>query len=410
MTVPSYLLSFVLLAAAASAKPVIAARNAPVSFPIHHNVKEANVKDLFKQDSWHLQNLAAATNADGDSIEVDSYAAPAIGVVGGYLAPILIGQTQYNLYIDSGSAFTWLGDNPKNPYTPSPESTKCDESFEIRYSVGNATGNTYMDVLSLAQGLSFKHRIGVTDKTGTLGYDGILGIGPSTLNTKVLKPPTKEPSPTVSDDLVSQNKIGHSLFGLSYAPFNFLDKNSNIGNISWGECDMTKCVGDLTWIDVTKADIARQYGGVDLKATYGSDKNLLLSSAGVIDSGMSLNVMEPKAVKTYKDLVGAQWDNSIGLPLLKIFRNQTSNLKSLYFNFGDATFEYKPSAQIMPIEVSRELSGGKDDYHFLTITAFPPNGQPKGIGFALGYYFIMRFYSCFDWENMRVGIAKTINS
>ena len=73
------------------------------------------------------------------------------------------------------------------------------------------------------------------------------------------------------------------------------------------------------------------FWGIDQSVLYG-DVPILTQSAGVVDTGTTLILLESEAYQTYMTLTGAVQDEATGL--LSIAPEQFQSLKSLFFNIG----------------------------------------------------------------------------
>ena len=128
----------------------------------------------------------------------------------------------------------------------------------------------------------------------------------------------------------------------------------------------------------------------------------------------------------YQNVTGAVIDNNTGL--LKITADQFTNLESLFFHIGDATYEFTPNAQIWPravrlpvplliiiccvtftnlgvMQLNTAIGGDADSIYLVTAKLGSPTGE--GFDFIDGYTFLERFYYVYDSANACVGFATT---
>lgn len=87
------------------------------------------------------------------------------------------------LFVDSGSANTWIGHN--KTYNPTSTSVATGDKISITYGDGTMNGSEYLDQITLSSSLVIANQsIGVDDRTGDFSshggilLDGIIGIGP----------------------------------------------------------------------------------------------------------------------------------------------------------------------------------------------------------------------------------------
>lgn len=108
------------------------------------------------------------------------------------------------LFVDSGSANTWVGHNKSYVHTKT--SFRTNDNISITYGDGTINGREYLDQITLSPSLIVTNQsIGVDDRTGDFSthggitLDGIIGIGPvgqtaGTLTTR----PSNYTVPTVT--------------------------------------------------------------------------------------------------------------------------------------------------------------------------------------------------------------------
>ena len=86
-----------------------------------------------------------------------------------------------SLIVDTGSSNTWVGADKK--YSKSSTSKDTGSGVSVSYGSGYFSGEEYTDKVTITSGLVIDSQsIGVADTaSGFTGYDGILGIGPTSL-------------------------------------------------------------------------------------------------------------------------------------------------------------------------------------------------------------------------------------
>jgi cathepsin E len=320
-----------------------------------------------------------------------------------YIASVGIGSppTTYDLIVDTGSSFTWIGAN--KAYIQTSTSQQTTNTFSLSDG-GGVSGNVYTDQVTLADGLVVSTQIiGVANSsTGFNGVDGVLGLGPTDLTIGILSPDTKSAIPTVTDNLFAAGAINNNDVSLSFEPITDSSGSQLNGEATWGGTDSSKYTGEITFVPITTTSPASSYWGFDASLAYG-DTTILSTTAGIVDSGTTLLLLASDAFQKYQSATGGVLDQDTGL--LTITSDQYTNLHSLFFSIGNTQFEFTANAQIWPRSLNSVI-GGTAGHIYLIVK---DNGAKSGSGldFVLGQVFMERFYTVFDTANSRVGIATT---
>ncbi|KAF7795124.1 hypothetical protein EIP86_006271 [Pleurotus ostreatoroseus] len=94
---------------------------------------------------------------------------------------------------------------------------------------------------------------------------------------------------------------------------------------------------------ITSTDPESRYWGINQTVKYGHT-TIQENSAGIVDTGTTLQFISSDAFSKYVDATGAIKDNTTGL--LKITTSQYAKLQPLVFEIGQVPFELVPNAQI----------------------------------------------------------------
>ncbi|TDL23166.1 acid protease [Rickenella mellea] len=307
--------------------------------------------------------------------------------------------TEYTLLIDTGSSNTWVGAGKK--YVQTSSSKKTGDSVSVSYGSGSFKGSEFTDTVTLGESLTIHNQsIGVASTaTGFSDVDGILGIGPVDLTEGTLS--SGKPVPTVTDNLASQGTIPENSIGILYEPTTGTDIAN--GELTFGGIDTAKITGEISFVPITKTNPADNYWGIDQTITYGTGTKILSKTAGIVDTGTTLLLLATDAFKAYEKATGGVLDQATGL--LTITQTQFNNLKSLFFEIGNVTYELTANAQIWP-RAQNEVLGGDPNKIYL-VTADLGNNSGTGLDFIDGFAFLQRFYSVYDTTNAQVGLATT---
>ncbi|KAI0046631.1 aspartic peptidase A1 [Auriscalpium vulgare] len=404
------LTALLVLAVSVVAKPIVV-RDSFVTLPFAKQLNITGALDLVHKDQARAQALrahgTARANARAQGLNPNSASAvTSIGVTNVaqvYVANVGVGSpaTSYSLLIDTGSSNTWLGAG--KTYVKTSTSTQTSDRVSVTYGSGSFSGTEFTDTVSLGSGLTItKQSIGVASRSsGFQGFDGILGIGPTDLTLDTLSPDTNTQIPTVTDNLASQGTIPTDLVAVSFEPTTTTSVTN--GELTFGGTDSSKFTGSITFIGLTGTSPANEFWGINQSIRYSTGTTILSSTAGIVDTGTTLILIATDALTRYRSATGAVLDNTTGL--LRITSAQFSNLKSLFFTTGGATFELTANAQLWPRSLNTAIGGSASSIYLVVNDLGSNSGE--GLDFINGYTFLERFYSVFDTTNKRVGFATT---
>ncbi|KAI0296358.1 aspartic peptidase domain-containing protein [Multifurca ochricompacta] len=398
------LTAFLLLAVSVAANPIVVRKpSVSLSFARHLNITGS--RDLVAKDQARAKNLVAIGKAKQSGIlsraGVVSVGVTNVGV--SYHATVGVGSppTNYNLLIDTGSSNTWVGAG--KTYVRTNTSIQTHNNMSVTYDHKSFSCTEFTDTVTIGPGLVIPGQsIGVASNfTGFSGLDGVLGIGPTDLTVGTLSPDTGSSVPTVTDNLFSSGTIPSNLVSVSFEPTT--TESEVNGELTFGGTDSEKYTGAITFIPITSASPASHYWGIDESIWYGASTSILSTTAGIVDTGTTFILIATDAFDRYTSATGAVLDATTGL--LTITPAQFANLQSLFFTTGGTTFELTANAQIWPRALNTLIGGTSGKIYLIVNDIRTSTGQ--GLDFINGYTFLERFYSVYDTENHRVGLATT---
>jgi saccharopepsin len=131
-----------------------------------------------------------------------------------------------------------------------------------------------------------KQFIGVVASGSSTGlaesFDGILGLGPVDLTNGTVS--NTGEVPTVMDNLYSQGMISSEILGVFFSP---TSSDNAYGELTFGDYDASKTVGDVSYAPITSTSPASRYWGIEQSISYG-DTLILDETAGIVDTGATL--------------------------------------------------------------------------------------------------------------------------
>lgn len=318
-----------------------------------------------------------------------------------YYGPIDIGtppQT-FNVIFDTGSSNLWVPSKEcpiyeiscrlHNRYDSSKSSThkKNGTDFAIQYGSGSMSGFVSSDSVCVA-GVCVEEQLfaEATHEPGiaflAAKFDGILGMGFSSISVNGI--------PTVFDMMVSQQKVDKPVFSF------WLNRNPedpNGGTLILGGSDPELYEGELYYVGLSAAT----YWQVSMKSMKVDGDGSMACTKGceaVLDTGSSLLVGPKDETKAINKYIGGR-ELIPGTGQYFIDCDKISSLPPVEFEFGGKVFTLMGEDYILKVTqmgVSHCISG------------FQGLDTPLGL-WILGDVFLGKYYSEYDVENQRVGLA-----
>ncbi|KAG2356775.1 aspartic proteinase [Suillus spraguei] len=368
-------------------------RNGRITLPMTRRLKFSNSSNLVQRDE---ARVAAFRDYSTHSQRAHI---PSANDRLSYTVSVGIGSppTTYHLVVDTGSAVTWVGADT--------EYVETGTSFSLGQRVGEAypfaafTGILFTDTVSLSNELTVARMpIGVAYAHLGIMNDGILGIGPRGLTIRTLEDNPRDTYPTITELLHTRNIISEPLVAIFFKPSTGTDDD---GQLSFGEVDPAY-INSIVYTGVTTTPPASNYWGIDQSITYGTT-DILLSTAGIIDSGFTFISIASDAYQRYQAATGGTFDAAANL--LAITPVQYRDLQELKFHIDGQTYGLTRDGQIWPRSLNSAINGANKAIYLVIKDIGTPTGQ--GLNFLNGFVFLQRFYTVFDTRNRRIGFART---
>ncbi|KAG2356828.1 hypothetical protein BDR07DRAFT_1299388 [Suillus spraguei] len=385
-----------LLAVSITGSPV-EVRNSPITLPLTRRLPFSNVTEILLSDEARVAAfMEYSTHGRRNQGKV-----PLININWAYAVSVQIGYPPitYNLIVDSYSPITWVGASTKYvSYT----GVDLKEPVVVKYSSGFFEGNMFKDTLYLSDGLTINGMpIGVASISQGMGFDGILGIGPTVSSLGTL---TNSPGDTilsVTEYLFQQATIGHPIVGIFFKPI--VTDTVNDGELYFGDAVPDIDIDRVMYTRIIQTPSSSLNWGIKQEITYGNEP-LMLPTIGIVDCGCTFLYIASDAYEKYKAFTGGTV-NHAALGLLQISTAQYDLLNDLNFYIGyHQKYSLTPNAQIWPRSLNHVMFGDRNDI-FLVVKSLPTTGA--GFDFINGYVFLQRFYTVFDARRSRVGFAAT---
>ncbi|KAJ7636405.1 putative cathepsin E [Roridomyces roridus] len=318
----------------------------------------------------------------------------------GYIAQTKVGSQTFDLLVDTGSSNTWVGAHTK--FVPGRTANSTGHAVKDSYGKGNFSGIEYIDAVSVG-GIGVKQQsIGVAQfATGFPSeLDGILGLGPVQLTNGTVQGVSEVP--TFIQNLLSEGVIAQNILGISFAPLQGIAPESPNGVLTFGGVDANFFKGNITYTP----RIPPFWGISACSFKFGPNSlgpNSTASYSGFVDTGTTLILLPSPVFTAFLNLTKGSVDPSTGFIAFPANGKPTHDVS---FVVGGTTFTMTPEQYLLPetqyaswgiTAQEAQASGGY---------ALFGNAETAGApGFVLGIGFLEFFYSVYDTENDRVGLA-----
>lgn len=315
----------------------------------------------------------------------------------------------HRLAIGLGSSDTFFG--AKKPYIPTRSTVDLNRPFHIDYMYGNATGRWVNDTVSFGSGSNQIQMTNiplgnVSSFIGFADFDGMLAlnrVGESAAH------PDIETLWTPMSYMWHRNLLKENVFSLSFKPTRTMEPEKN-GMITFGGIEPSLFVGKLVWYSCKSYDAwdwtaSISYGGKTLYPTplMGSfDSSYTLGPTLADDLFAEYVAAIPGAVWDTDDFWKNNPNGSVNRHLLKVPKTSLGQMKDLCFTAADKRpWCLTPEAQMIPENL---LPDPTYRYSYVSPLGTTVKG---GSTFIMGMKGLERFYSVYDMENYRIGLAET---
>jgi hypothetical protein len=325
-----------------------------------------------------------------------------------YTGPVTIGTpaTTFNIVYDTGSSNLWVEDTSCQSFSgcvapvkfsSADSSTWQPSSQKLYLTYGSGTVNCTVgsDTIGFGQNADGSY-LQAQNQGMCVAYhatgmgppsDGILGLAFQKIAEGNIVPPMK--------NLYQSGAISNYAFGVYLG-------NNKTGEMTFGGYDSSAYTGELQWINLA-ADYW-YYFNVAGTTVNGQTLGNGGSYTGILDTGTSLLVLPTDQISALAQMIpGVQFDSRAGLYLL-LCPQSYDNLPVLTFNIGGHSFPLEAEYYIGV--VGKEASG--EPVCGLMMQGLPSTVQ-NGPQAIFGDVFIRKYYSAFDPQNSRIGLAPNVN-
>ncbi|CAF3491690.1 unnamed protein product [Adineta steineri] len=311
------------------------------------------------------------------------------------------GQSFYTDF-DTGSSDLWVpgelcgtacGGN--HTYKPSLSSTykAWNKTFQILYGDGSHTTGVFAnDTVNIAgvpiTGQPFAIINSASGMSSRIN-DGILGMGYQKLAQGGEVP--------VIWSMYLTGALSLPIFCFWFGP---VSTGSDTGELILGGYDATKYTGSFTYAPVSVKGYW-EFAADSVSLTIGSTTTTIATSINaILDTGTTLAILGPTAyVNTINTILGATFDSATGLYKVNCQTKPLSAFPNIAVTISGVPFVLTP---LMYLGIAGNSAGYTCYSYISSIDLNDANGKPIWI---LGDFFMRRFYSVFDMQNNRIGLA-----
>ncbi|KAJ7023467.1 aspartic peptidase domain-containing protein [Mycena alexandri] len=360
-------------------------KRAPIKASVKKISSVTDSKNIVAHDKARLNHYFKKSPVE----ELATGSAPVTNEVFSYIAETQVGSQTFDLIVDTGSSNTWVGATTK--FTAGSTGKSTGDSVSVSYGSGSFSGTEYTDTVSLGGTTATSQSIGVAkSSTGFTGTDGIIGFGPEELTEDTVT--GVDEVPTFLQTLVSEGVIDSNILGVSFAPLTGSSDESANGELTLGGVDDSAFTGDLSYT----TRVAPYWGVSVSKFAFGSTSLGTTTASGIVDTGTTLFYVPTAVYNKFLTASKGKLDNTSGL--VKFTTKPTSNFT---FVIGGTTFTLTP-AQYLIATAQYANWGISSTSGFYTFIGDGGSDSPNTI---LGQSFLEFYYSVYDTDNNRVGLA-----
>lgn len=317
----------------------------------------------------------------------------------------------HRLAIALGTSNTLIGH--EIPYVHTRSTVDLNQPFQIDHMYGKASGKWVNDTISLGSGSNQivlpKIMVGDVSSGSFSGFGKCDGM--FTLNRvgDTAAHPEKESDWTPMLYMWHRNLLEKNVYSLSFKPTRTLEPEQN-GMITFGGIEPSLFVGKLYWYSCQSNKgwdwtVEISYGS---KKMYPTPLMAVLDPAWVLGPSLADDIFQdyiagiPGSVWDYDDFRKNNPLSSVNRHVLKIPKASVSEMKDLCFTAADKRpWCLTPEAQLLPEDMFPDPT-----YRYSYITPIGSTVE-QGSTIVIGMKGLERFYSVYDRENYRIGLAET---
>ena len=352
-------------------------------------VKSTYVIPIYSKTSTD-NNYYFVADTNGDVVPVQDYQNAQ------YYGKISLGTPaqDFEVVFDTGSSNLWVPSSQcssmacklHTKYDSSSSSTYVQNgtTFDIQYGSGSVSGFLSQDTLTFGNDQVSKVTFAEVTKEKGISFlmskfDGIFGLGWQSISVDSVEPPVQQ--------MVR--------LGLIQPIFSFyLGKESGqVGSLMLGGYESSQYSGDISWVDLN----SETYWQVPFGGVHYNGQLITSTKRAILDTGTSLLAGPKEDVQPILTAIGA----TQVMPWVQEYKvdcSQIDSLPDLTFDLGNKHFTISGKDYIL------EMSSQGKQTCLVGIMPFemPEGKEPLWI---MGDVFLRKYYSIFDIENKRVGLA-----
>ncbi|CAF0999483.1 unnamed protein product [Adineta ricciae] len=321
-----------------------------------------------------------------------------------WMGLITIGTPGQSFYVDfdTGSGDLWVpaaqcnhscGGNHTFISGSSSTFKSLNKTFYILYGDGSYVNGSWANETVSIAGISIAKQsfamatsaVGMSSRAS----DGLLGMSYQSVATGGENP--------VIWSMYLAGELSLPIFGFWFGP---ISTGSDTGELILGGYDTTKYTGSFTYANVNIKGYW-EFVADSVSLTVGSTTTTVATSINaILDTGTTVAIAAPPTyVNAIYSALGATYNSSIGWYTVNCQTKPLSAFPNITITITGTSFVLTPLMYI-------QIAGGPSNYIcyvvIQSITANDANSNPIWI---LGDFFMRHFYSVFDMQNNRIGLA-----
>jgi len=191
-------------------------------------------------------------------------------------------------------------------------------------------------------------------------------------------------------NMINQNLVSDAIFSVYFSSVN----NSDNSEIIFGGVDKSKYTGDIHYVPLS----TETYWQIQIDNIKANGVSFGKTHTGIVDTGTSLLVCPTVDLLSFAKIAKAKFSKDVGLYTVDC--STISSLPTLTFVLHGVNYDLNGA--------DYTISFSQPNLPDVCVLAMQAMDQPGNEMWILGDVFIRKYYSIFDYGNLRMGFAESV--